>query len=145
MKFSIIILSVLFLFSCSAPAKPPPGKSAAPDPAKIEKNKETALLNEVSEVVRAAQSLEKLGRNMDAYRLAPGAESRRACQQLMDDRRREIAELEIRIKNLPGDYNAQLTPLLADLNQCASCSRQAAKSCVKARASINKTIKDIYP
>lgn len=144
MKLPSIILFALFLFSCAAPA-PTPRKTAAPDPAKIEKNKETALLNEVGEVVRALQSLEKLGRNMDAYRFAPGAEDRRTCRQLMEDRRREISDLEIRIKNLPENYNAQLIPQLADLNQCVSCSKQATESCVKARASINKTIKEIYP
>ena len=116
MKSSLLILSALFLFSCSAPA---PRKPAAPDPAKIEKNKETALLNEVGEIVRALQSMEKLGRNMDAYRQAPDAESRRTCQ-------------------------VQLTAPLVNLNSCVSCSRKSNESCVKARASINKTIKEIY-
>ncbi len=82
---------------------------------------------------------------MDAYRLALGAENRRVCEQLMEDRRREILDLETRIKNLPENYHAQLTPPLVDLNQCVSCSKQANESCVKARASINKTIKEIYP
>lgn len=144
MRFLIIILFALFLFSCAAPARSP-RKSAAPDPAKIEKNKETALLNEVGEVVRSIQSLEKLGRNMDAYRQAPDAESRRTCQQLMEDRKREISELEIRIKNLPNNFSAHLTPPLADLNQCVSCLKQANENCVKARAAINKAIKEIFP
>lgn len=144
MKFFITMLTALFFISCSA-AAPPKKNAAIPDPAKIEQNKQTVLLNEVSEIVRTAQSLEKLGRNMDAYRLAPGAESRRTCIQLMEDRRRELADLEIRIKNLPGSYTEKLTPLLADLNQCVACSKQASESCVKARASINKTIKEIYP
>ncbi len=144
MKFFIIILSALFFISCSATV-PPPTKSPVPDATKLEKNKETVLLNEVSEIVRTAQSLEKLGRNMDAYRLAPDVESRRTCNLLMEDRRREIADLEARIKNLPGTYNDRLTPLLADVNRCVSCSKQANESCIKARASINKTIKEIYP
>ena len=143
MKFFITMLFTFFLMSCSAAS--PPSKPAIPDATKIEKNKQTALLNEVNEIVRAAQSLEKLGRNMDAYRLAPDVESQRTCNLLIEDRRREIADLEARIKNLPSNYNEQLTPLLADLNQCVSCSKQANENCVKARASINKTIKEIYP
>ncbi|MGI8849568.1 MAG: hypothetical protein ACR2HT_05310 [Pyrinomonadaceae bacterium] len=142
MKFLITMLSALFFISCSAAS---PSKPVVPDATKIEKNKETALLNEISEIVRTAQSLEKLGRNMDAYRLAPDVESRRTCNLLMEDRRREIADLEARIKNLPGTYNDRLTLLLADVNRCVACSKQATESCVKARASINKTIKEIYP
>lgn len=146
MKLFIAALSASFFLACSN--APTANKSVVSDAAKIEKieqNKQTAILNEVGAVMRDAQSLEKLGRDMNSYRLAADAESRRTCLALTEDRRRETTALEIRIKNLPANYNAQLTPILADLNDCVSCSKQAKISCVKARASINQTIKEIYP
>jgi len=143
MKFFITILSALFFISCAA--APPANKPVIADSVKIEKNKQTAVLNEVGATMRTAQSIEKLGRDMNSYRLAGDAESRRTCNLLMEDRRREIADLETKIKNLPENFHSQLTPILADLNECVSCSKQAKESCVKARASTNKVIKEIYP
>lgn len=142
MKFFITILSALFYFLCRRAAA---NKPVIADSAKIEKNKQTAVLNEVGATMRTAQSIEKLGRDMNSYRLAGDAESRRTCNLLMEDRRREIADLETKIKNLPENFHSQLTPILADLNECVSCSKQAKESCVKARASTNKVIKEIYP
>lgn len=135
-------LALLFVACSNAPQE---NKKIVPDSAKIEKNKQTAVLNEVGKVTRDAQSLERLGRDMDSYRLAADAESRRTCLALMEDRRRETAELETRIKNLPENFSAQFAPILTDLNECVSCSKQAKIGCVKARASINQTIKQIYP
>jgi len=143
MKLLITMLSALFFISCSAASQP--NKSVIVDSAKIEKNKQTAIRNEVSEITRESQYLERIGRDMDSYRLAQDAESRRTCNALMEDRRREIADLEARIKNLPDNYNVQLTPIIADLNQCVSCSKKAMDSCVKTRASVNKAIKEIFP
>ena len=143
MKFFITMLFTFFLMSCSAAS--PPSKPAIPDATKIEKNKQTAILNEVGAIMRDAQSLEKRGRDMNSYRLAADAESRRTCNLLMEDRRREIADLEAKIRNLPDNFHSQLTPIFADLNDCVSCSKQAKESCVKARASTNKVIKEIYP
>jgi hypothetical protein len=138
-----VVLSALFFISCSAASQP--SKLVTIDPAKIEKNKQTALLNEVGETVRDAQSIEKLGRNMDSYRLAGDAASKQTCNNVMADNQQDLAKLETRIKNLPGNYKDQLTALIPDLNECISCSKKAMPSCVKARASINQIIKEIYP
>jgi hypothetical protein len=142
-KLSIPLLFALLFVSCSTASQP--NKSATPDNTKIERNKQTAILNEVGETVRDAQSIEKLGRNMDSYRLALDAESKRTCNTVMEDNRRELADLEARIKHLPGSYQDQLTAIVPDLNECVSCSKNAMDSCVKARASVNKIIKEIYP
>ena len=143
MKFFITILSAFFFISCSA--APPANKPVIADSIKIEKNKQTAVLNEVGVIMKEAQSLEKLGRDMNSYRLAADAESRRTCNLLMEDRRREIADLEAKIRNFPDNFHIRLMPILADLNECVSCSKQAMESCVKARAATNKTIKETYP
>ncbi|MCA1625213.1 MAG: hypothetical protein LC768_12545 [Acidobacteria bacterium] len=142
MKFVITMLSALFFISCSAAPDNPVTTAAG---AKIEKNKQTAIKNEVSEITRESQYLERIGRDMDSYRLAKDAESHRTCTALMEDRGKEIADLEARIKNLPDNYNNQLTPIIIDLRECVSCSKTAMESCVKTRASINKAIKEIFP
>ena len=142
-KLALTILSALFFISCAAASQP--GKRLVVDSAKIERNKQTAIRNEVSEIMREGQYLERIGRDMDSYRLAQDAESRRTCDTLMEDRRKEIADLEARIKKLPASYNDQLTPIIADLSQCVSCSKDAMENCVKTRATINKAIKEIYP
>jgi hypothetical protein len=92
-----------------------------------------------------AQKVEKLGRNMNSYRLGTDAESKRICNVVSEENRAGIADLETRIKNLPDNYKEQLYPIIIDLNECVSCSKKAVDSCVKARASINKMIKEVYP
>ncbi len=143
MKFFTALFFALFSVSCSNVQQP--NKPLIADSAKIEKNKQIAVLNEVGEITRTAQSLEHLGRDMNSYRLAPDAESRRTCGKLMEDRRREIADLETKIKKLPAEYGDRLASILPDLNECVACSTKAIESCVKSRASINKTIKEIFP
>jgi len=143
MKFYTTLLIILVFTSCSQ--NPPANKPAIADNAKIEKNKQIAILNEVSELTRAAQRLERQGRDMDSYRLASGAESLRTCNVLMEDRQREVNDLEANIKNLPDNYNIRLTPVVPDLNECVSCSKKAMSSCVKTRARVNGLIKELYP
>ena len=143
MKLFTIMLFAVFFLSCSTVQQP--NKPAAADSEKIEKNKQIAVLNEVGEITRAAQSLEHLGRDMNSYRLAPDAESRRTCSKLTEDRRLEIADLETKIKKLPAEYGDRLTSILPDLTDCVACSPKAMNGCVKARASINKTIKETFP
>ncbi len=137
------MLSALFFISCSAASKP--DKPVIVDSAKIEKNKQTAVKNEVGKIIQESQYLEGIGRNFDSYRISQKAESRRACNDLVEDQRREIADLEARIHKLPDNYSDKLTPIINDLNQCVSCSKTAMESCVKARATINQTIKEIFP
>ncbi len=142
-KISFTMLSAVFFIACSA--TPRVDKPITPNEAIIEKNKQITLLNEVGETVRDAQSIEKLGRNMDSYRLALDAESKRVCNVVMEENRQEVINLEARIKNLPASYKDQLTLIIPNLNECVSCSKKAMDSCVEARASINKMIKEIYP
>ena len=143
MKLYITFLIILVFTCCSH--NPPVNKPVVVDNAKIDKNKQTALLNQVSELTRVAQRLERQGRNMDSYRLASGAESLRTCNVLMEDRRREVDDLEAKIKNLPASFSIRLTPIIPDLNECVSCSKKAMGSCVKTRAIINMLIKELYP
>ncbi len=142
-QFFITILFALFLVACSK--TPTANKPAIPNKELIEKNKQTALLNEVGKIVRDAQLIEKIGRNMNSYRLAFDAESKRVCKVVSDENLRGVIDLETRIKNLPDSYKDQLFPIISDLSECVSCSKKAIDSCVKARASINEMIKKIYP
>jgi len=143
MKLYTTLLIILVFTSCSQ--NPPANKPAIVDNAKIEKNKQTALLNEVSELTRTAQMLERQGRDMDSYRLTSDAESQRTCNVLMEDRQREVNNLEAKIKNLSDIYSIRLAPLIPALNECVSCSKKAMSSCVKTRTAINGLIKELYP
>jgi len=145
MKLYTTLLIILVITSCSQNQHPPANKPAIVDNAKIEKNKQTAILNEVSELTRAAQRLDRQGRDMDSYRLASGAESQRTCSALMEDRQREVNDLEAKIKNVPDTYSTRLTPIIPDLNECVSCSKKAMSNCVKTRAAVNALIKELYP
>lgn len=142
-KISITILSTFFFIACST--APRVDKSAAQNKAIIEKNKQINLLNDVGKILQDAQTAEKLGRNMNSYRLGTDAESKRICNVVSEENRRGVVDLEARITNLPDNYKDQLFPIIADLNECVSCAKKAVDSCVKARASINKMIKEIYP
>ncbi len=79
------------------------------------------------------------------FRQAGTPENMRECNSSMEEGQKQIKDLEARIKNLPEAYNIQLTPIITDLNECVSCSKNAKTSCVNVRASINKAIKEIYP
>ena len=143
MKFRISLTLIFFFISCSS--KPQSNQSTAEANAIIEKNKQTAVLNEISAVTRTAQRLERQGREMDSYRRAPDAERQQICSKLMEDGRRDLTEIENKIKGLPETYIAQLTPIIGELNECISCSKKAMDNCKKARASINDSIKQIFP
>lgn len=109
-----------------------------------EKNKQIAIKNEVTRAVEAAQRLEKQGRQMDSYRLAADAASRRSCKTVEEDLQREVKDLETKINGFPEDFAANLSPFVGDLHVCVSCAPGAAASCVKARASVNEAIRKIY-
>ncbi len=143
MKLSITILAVLFFTSCAAAPKIDTPKAA--ESAIIEKNKEIASLNEVGAIVRDAQAIEKVGRNMKPYRIVYNDASRRECNVVMEYNQHDVAALEARVNKLTGDYKNKLTTLIPDLNECVSCAKNAADACVKARASINQIIKEVYP
>lgn len=143
MKLYISILFTAFLFT-SCVNQPQANKPGAATIANTEKNKQTAAKNEVTELTRIAQKIEQHGRAMDTYRAMPGADGARQCASVMDDERKQIANLEARVKNLPENYNARLMPIIGELNECVSCANKAIESCKKARASINQAIEEIY-
>lgn len=142
-KISITILFAFFFIACSA--APRADKPEAQNKAIIEKNKQINLLNEVGKILQDAQKIEKFGRNMNSYRLGTDAESKRICNVVSEENRAGIVDVENRVKNLPDNYKDQLSPIITDMNECVSCSKKAVDSCVKARASINKMIKEVYP
>jgi hypothetical protein len=142
-KISITILFTFFFIGCSAASRS--DKAEAQNKAIIEKNKQINLLNDVGKILQDAQKVEKLGRNMNSYRLGADAESKRVCNVVSEENRAGVVDLETRIKNLPDNYKDQLSPIITDMNECVSCSKKAVDSCVKARASINKMIKEVYP
>jgi hypothetical protein len=143
MKFYISILFTAGVFiSCSVQRQA--NQPGAANIADTEKNKQIAAKNEVTEITRAAQKIEQHGRAMDTYRAMPGADGARQCASVMDDERKQIADLEARMKNLPETYHARLLPIIGELNECVACADKAIESCKKARASINQAIKEIY-
>ena len=143
MKLYTILLIILVFTSCSQNQRV--NKSVVIDNAKIEKNKQTALLNKISELTTVAQRLERQGRGLESYRRASGAESLQACNNFMEDLRRETNDLEANIKNLPESYSVRLASIIPDLNECVTCSKKAMNSCVKSRATINELIKELFP
>ena len=141
MKLYVLILALFFYVSC---APKPPVDSAANERTR-EKNKQVALKNEVTELTRLAQKIEQHGRDMQPYREASGAESMRQCNQIIEERRKDILDLETRINNLPESHKNKWLPIIAELNECVSCARKGLDDCKKARASINQAIKELYP
>lgn len=141
MKIYIPILTIFLFVSCSG--KPEANNAAAEN--RQAKNKQIAVTNEVSALTRLAQNLEKQGRGMEIYRQANNAENKRECNAAMEDGQKQIQDFEARTNNLPDNFKTQLTPILADLKECVSCSKNAMDACVKSRATINKVIKELFP
>lgn len=82
---------------------------------------------------------------MEMYRTADDSQARRNCAGLSEMRMRDVAELETKIKSLPDNFSARLTPLIADLKPRVSCAKKAIDGCVKTRAELNQMIKETYP
>jgi hypothetical protein len=141
MKLRILLLTIVFFLGCSG--KPQTANVA--DETKRAKNKEIAAKNEVTDITRAFQKLEQQGRSMEIFRQANNAANDRECGIAMEEAQKQINDLDVRIKNLPENYNAKLTSIVADLTVCASCADKAMDGCRKARASINQAIKELYP
>lgn len=143
MKLYILTLTALLFVACSGGA---PANNSAPDKEKIERNKQIAAKNEVTEITTTAQKLEKLGREMEILRRPNNPESQRECGIQMDDAQKQVKDLEARVNNLPKPYSDDLAPVLTDLNACVSCAKTTAmESCVKSRAAINDAIRKLYP
>jgi len=141
MKLYILILLSIFFVSC---ATKPPIDNAVNENVK-EKNKETAVKNEVIKITRFAQAIEQQGRDLQSYREAFDAESSRQCNQIVEEIRKQTADLEIRMNNLSENYKKRLLPIVGELNECVSCAKKSLDDCKKARASINQAIKELYP
>ncbi len=141
MKLYILILLSIFFVSC---ATKPPIDNAVNENVK-EKNKETAVKNEVTKITRFAQAIEQQGRDLQSYREAFDAESSRQCNQIVEEIRKQTADLEIRMNNLSENYKKRLLPIVGELNECVSCAKKSLDDCKKARASINQAIKELYP
>jgi len=141
MKAYILILTILLFVSC---AEKPPVENAVNEQTR-EKNKQVALKNEVTEITRLAQKVEQHGRDMQPYRESSGAESARQCNQIIEERRKGLADLEVRVKTLPENYKNKWLPIIAELNECVSCAKKPLDDCKRARASVNQAIKELYP
>ena len=138
---SVAIFLVFLSASCSAESQA--GKKV--DEEKKARNKQTALKNEAVEITRLAQKLEQQGRAMELFRQAGNEENMRECRSSMEDAQKQVSDLDARIKTLPERYVNRLIPIIADLNECVSCSKKAMTSCVKARSTTNEAIKEMFP
>lgn len=145
MKLYFLFLAAFLCISCSGIASPQPANKPSPQIANTEKNKQIAQRNEVILVTQAAQKLENQGRDMDAMRQAVDAESARQCGNAMRERQRQVTELETKVNNFPDSFKSYLTPIIADLNVCVSCSKTATATCIKTRAELNKAIGEMFP
>ena len=141
MKFYILILTIIFFVSC---AEKPPVNNAANEQIK-EKNKLIAAKNEVTALTGLAQRLEQQGRDLQAYRESSGAESLRQCNAILEERRKELADLETRVNNLPEIYKNKFVPVVSEIGECLSCAKKGLDDCKRARASVNALIKELYP
>lgn len=142
-KFYASILFAAFLFiSCSV--QPQANQPRAANIANTEKNKQIAAKNEVTEITRIVQKIEQRGRAMDTYRAMTGADGARQCASVMEDERKQIANLVTRVKNLPENYHSRLMPIIGELDECVACANKAIESCKKVRAAINQLIEEIY-
>lgn len=115
------------------------------DEEKKARNKQIALKNEAVEITRLAQKIEQQGRAMELFRQAGSAENMRECSTASINAQKQVADLDARVKALPEVYFNRLMPIIADLNECVSCSNKAMPSCIKARALTNEAIKEIFP
>ncbi len=141
MKLYILILLLIFIVSCASVSQV---ENAVNENLK-QKNKLTDVKNEVTEITVLAQKLEQRSRGLDAFRSYPKAESLRECNLTLENIKKDTTDLDNRIIKLPEDYRNKLIPIIGELNQCASCTKDTLNDCKKARASINQAIKELYP
>lgn len=141
MKFYSLILASIIFVSC---ASPPIIDNTAKESLK-EKNKETAAKNEITKIINLAQQIELQGRDLRLFRESPNAESRRQCNLIVEEKRQQTADIETRIKNLTENDIIKLMPIIGELNDCLSCTKDTLNACKKARESINQAIKENYP
>ncbi|MDQ2746306.1 MAG: hypothetical protein M3T96_03495 [Acidobacteriota bacterium] len=143
MKKVFLIFAALILAACTG--SPPAENTGANTERIAAKNKQTAVVNEVTLVMQTAQKLEKEGRAMEIYRNSVKAASLRECDTVAADEVKQAQDLAERITKLPNPYQTTLLPVTNDLGDCVSCSKTAMASCVKTRAAVNQAIKQLYP
>ena len=110
MKAYILMLALVFSVSCAGSKTPV--DSAANEQTR-EKNKLIAAKNAVTEITRLAQKIEQHGRDLQPFRESASAESSRQCNQILEERRKDLTDLETQINKLPENYKNQWTPILS--------------------------------
>jgi len=139
MRLILLLLVPLLLISCDPPPKPQNNANIA------EKNKETALKNEVTRIIELAQKIEKDGRNLDIYRYSDLPGDKKACLESVAKKTSRLEDFKTRVEKLPDDFRGKLSPIYTDLDKCLACVDKAVESCKKARGAINEVIREIYP
>jgi hypothetical protein len=110
-----------------------------------EKNKETALKNELKRTVRMAQEVEKDGRALDYLRNSYFPEDKKNCQASSAEKRVSFEDFKTKVEKLPDPYREKLSTLFEDLDKCFNCDKKAVESCKKSRAAINQIIRELFP
>lgn len=139
MKILFVFLIVVLLTACSSSSQPVKNNEQL-----AEKNKQTALQNEIKRTVMLAQNLEKSGRGLDSLRggYLPG--DKKLCQQSSAEKRLEFEDFKLRVGKLPEELRGKFTSFYDDLDKCFNCEKSATENCKKARSQINELIKQLY-
>lgn len=141
MRLLIFLLTLSFLFACSQTPKTNTNSNTN----LAEKNKQTALRNDLVRLVQEAQKLEQEGRTLDIYRTMPSVANTEACLKAVGERSVRLEDFQKKSESLPDNYKTKLLPIYDDLNKCISCEKTALENCKKARANINEAIKEFFP
>jgi len=88
MKAYILILIIFLSVSC---ADKLPVDSVVNEQTR-EKNKQIAAKNQVTEMTRLAQKIEQHGRDLQPYRETSSDESSRQCDQILEERRKDLTD-----------------------------------------------------
>ena len=143
MKYLVLLLLLAGFISSACTPEAKPAKNT--DPALIEKNKKTALRNQVVVVVQEAQKLEQEGRSLDVFRTMPSEKNNAECMRAVAERTVRLEDFKSKSSALPENYSVKLLPIFDDLDKCVSCTKTAVENCKKARAMINEVIVEFFP
>ncbi len=136
----MFLLVPFLLISCASPPNNTQNKTNV-----AEKNKETAVKNEVTRIIELAQKIEKDGRNLDFYRYSSLPGDKKLCLESVAKKTSRLEDFKSRVEKLPDIYRAKLSPIYRDLDNCLACEKNAVESCKKGRTAINEVIREIYP
>lgn len=138
MKLFFMLLISFFLISCGSSPETQNKIDLA------EKNKETAIRNEVTRVIELAQKMEKDGRALDYFRNSYFPYDKKECLKVSAEKSAGLEDFKTRVEKLPAPYREKLSPIYEDLEKCFGCEKKSVESCKKSRAAINQIIKEIY-